>query len=333
LSESKKADPGSRVYNVRLILSAVTILILVVMGLLMRVPFTGRTAHALGDLVHAPLFGGMTLGALCLLERFRPARGAVASLSVRCLSVSAIVFAFGIAIELAQHRLGRFATVHDAVANGLGIVAASLVYVALDLRRYRPERRSVSRAFLASAGFLLAIAWWSPVMMLRDVVAVRYDFPLLASFESDAEFGRFSFRECKGQLTRRDATDGTYAMEITFQSASHPGATMFDLQPDWSAMKTLEMDVTLDASYTGDSVRFMVKVIDELHRTDHSDTYRGEWALKPDQPQHIRITREEVVDGPDTRQLDLSKIKFVDLLVLEPGETTKIRVDAMRLTL
>ena len=42
---------------------------------------------------------------------------------------------------------------------------------------------------------------------------------------------------------------------------------------------------------------------------------------------------EEVIRGPDTRQLDLSKIKYVDLFALDPGETTKIRVDAIRLTL
>ena len=98
-------------------------------------------------------------------------------------------------------------------------------------------------------------------------------------------------------------------------------------------MRTLEMDVTLDASCADREVRFAVKVVDYSERNSDRDTFRGEWTLVPGRPQHIRITRDELVDGPDHWKLDLSHIRYVALKVLQPSETIKLRVDAMRLTL
>ena len=97
-------------------------------------------------------------------------------------------------------------------------------------------------------------------------------------------------------------------------------------------MQTLEMDVTLDQSCPGGRAEFMVKVLDRLHR-HHGDTYRRQWTLVPGETTHLRITRDEIVSGPDTRQLELSRVQFVDLLLLEPIGATKVRIDNMRLKL
>ena len=331
MSESQTADhPRWFPRRLRLTLFAVGLVALVVAGLLTPIPFIGRIGTALGDLAHAPLFGGIALGIFCLLDRFRPLPGPGVSLAVRSMLVLVGLFAFGVAIELTQQFFGRSAAVHDAVANGLGILAATFWVWA---RSFPPDRWWSPRILLSSAGFLLAIAWWNPLMILRDVVRVHWDFPMLASFESREELKRWYLRECEARLSRQDATSGNHSMEVIFQPTSYPGTTLVEMQSDWSAMKTLELDVVLDPSYSGRSVRFMLKVIDKLHQNNHEDAFRGTWTLEVGQPQRIRVTREEVVRGPDDRELDLSKVEAVDLLLLEPGETTKVRFDRLKLTL
>lgn len=310
------------------------VFLLAVIGLVMPVPFQGRVAVATGDLAHAPLFGGIALILLWLLERFRP----VAALPFRewvgrSVLVFLILFAFGAGMELVQNVMGRHAAFHDAVANGLGILAAILCFWAWQLSRRKTKSRWIPRSMFLAAGFLLAIAWWTPAAILWDVAKVRRDFPMLASFESEIELQRFFFRDCRPRLTRRDATDQRYAMEITFAPTSYPAATLFEMQPDWSGAEKLELDVVLDESYSGESVEFMVKVVDSHHSDDHADTFRQSFRLKRGIPTHIEIDREDLVSGPDTRPLDLSSIRYVDLLVLMPGENTKIRVDSLRLTL
>lgn len=311
----------------------VSVLVIAVVGLLVPVPFTGRLAVAVGDLVHAPLFGGITLIVLWLLERFRPMSGRSDSdVMRRSLLVFISLCAFGSVMELVQQWMGRHAAIHDAVSNAIGVFAAILCYWSFRLARRRPDVRWLPRTLLLTAGFLLSIAWWTPMTILRDVIAVRRNFPLLASFESPVELQRFYFRECKPRLTRRDATEGQFAMEVIYAPAQYPAATLIELCPDWSAMKALEMDVTLDESYSKPGLRFVVKVIDSLHANDHADTFHRIFELRPGEPTHIRIEREDLVKGPQTRDLDLTKIQYVDLLVLEPGETTKLRMDAMRVT-
>jgi hypothetical protein len=119
----------------------------------------------------------------------------------------------------------------------------------------------------------------------------------------------------------------------TYQATPYPAATLVEMESDWSQLKTLEVDVTLDASYPDADVQLMIKVIDRLHQTDHTDTYRGQWTITRGQTQHIRISREEILQGPDDRQLDLTKIKYLDLMLLDPVAETKVRFDNLRLTL
>ncbi|MCG8651255.1 MAG: hypothetical protein MI861_15560 [Pirellulales bacterium] len=315
-----------------LLLWPLLVLTLALTGLLIPIPYTGRAAVALGDLAHAPLFGGLALGILYLLEQVRPLPKTLFASLRRGVMVFLAMFTFGVGTEFLQRVLGRDAALRDAVANGLGIVAAVLWYWSLQVRRDFRDQRLIPRMLWLTCGILLSLAWWSPLRTLSDVAAMRLNFPLLASFESKTELRRFYFRQCDAVLTKRDATLGTYSMEVTYQAAPFPAATLGELVSDWSAMQTLELDVTLDETYSGDALQFMVKVLDQHHRRgDHTDTYRGQWELHPGETRHLCITRDQLLEGPDDRSLDLTKIQFVDLIVIDPGETAKLRIDALRL--
>ena len=304
-----------------------------VTGLLMPVPFVGRVSVAVGDMVHAPLFGGLALGTLVLLQLVRPIHDFNLELLLRSLLVFAIVSGLGVGIEYAQASLGRTATVHDAVSNGLGVLTAVLWYSGHLLRRLQPNRRALPWSFAISGLAMIAISWWAPVMMLRDAIAVHREFPKLASFESYAELQRLYFRECKGKLTTDHVTDGGLALEVEYEATPYPAATLVELHQDWTKVETLSIDVTLVESNSADEAHLMLKVYDREHNGMHQDTFRQNYRLVRGVPTTITINREELLGGPDDRRLNISQVLYVDLLLIKPPNPTCLVFDHMRLKL
>ena len=330
LSDPDALESGRR--NRGLLLFAPVCFALVIASLLIPVPFVGRVAVAIGDLVHAPLFALLTWGLLTVIERIRPLQSRL-SLLVRSVVVLLALFAFGVLVEVMQAYSGRNFAIHDAVANGLGIVAALCVYWYSRLARLGHNEFFFRGMFVAIATAAMVVAWWSPIAILYDVVEKHRRFPLLASFESDTELQRFYFRDCEWRRTHQDATDGSHSMQVTFHPTDYPAATMIELIPDWSGMQTLELDITADDSQWDPRALVLLKVIDVHRQRGSTDMYRHRWQMRPGQRKHIRITREELADGPDTRQLDLSQIRYVELTVLDADREMTMRVDAIRLTL
>src|SRR6056297_892652 len=145
-SSTNRSQPGSQNDSAaNWFLLAAAILGLVVMGLLFPMPFHGRTATAVGDLVHAPLFGSLALGWLWGWQCLRPLEPRAASpstppatgpllrgLLVRGLLVWIALSGFGAVMEVAQDGMGRSMSRHDAIANALGALAAISGYTGID---------------------------------------------------------------------------------------------------------------------------------------------------------------------------------------------------------
>jgi hypothetical protein len=170
---------------------SVALAILVIAGLLVPLPFHGQAASSLGDLVHAPLFAGVTLGVLFLLQYLRPIPPLGMSLARRSAVVAGLLFGFGLATECMQQLLGRSGTFHDAAADGLGIVAALSLYASWHFKRERRERVWIRGALLSFAIAAIAISWWRPVRTLLEVVSAPRDIPQLASLETADKLGRW----------------------------------------------------------------------------------------------------------------------------------------------
>lgn len=327
-------DAPRRNEHARVLLITAALIALVVFALLVPIPLRGRLASASGDLVHAPLFATLTFGAFWLVQYFRPITPLTKRFLLRSLAVVILMIVIGAVSEVAQRSFQRSGSLHDAVANALGISAAWFCYLAWHhKRRYDPHRRGRRLAMLATAGILVGIASWQPLLTLHDMLAARRQFPLIASFESKTALHRWYFRKCVGRFSQQDVTHGTKSMEITVMPRANPGPTLWEIVTDWREIKTLEMDVTLDDSYRHESVELMVKVFDQWSEEGHRDTYYSTWVLKPGQHRHIVITREQLLSGPEGRDLDLSRIRYLALRLLRPGSMATFRVDAIKLTL
>ena len=307
---------------------------IVIVLLLVPIPFKGRWAIALGDMVHTPLFGGVTLAILGLLQRSgQPSENSGKRLWVRCLCVGIAVFCFGASMELVQHISGRTGTLHDATANALGIIAAICVFLAWVQPKHWPARTKLRSVLIGAALCAVAAGWTRPISMLGDEWVLRREFPVLSSFNSNTEITRWYFRECSGQLTTRHKSDGANALAIAYQPTENPSATLVQMKRDWSQMETLELDVTLQADYPAQELRFVTSVLDVHHAKDFHDVFSRGWILKPGVKKHIVITRDEILNGPGVREMDLSKIEFLDLGIIQPVAKTTVYVDAVKLTL
>jgi hypothetical protein len=268
---------------------------------------------------------------MAVLDRIWPSRNHFKVLTARGIALVLAMSAIGALMEWVQQSFGRSASWHDAMANALGITAAVFGYIGWRWHRCHPSRRHLSRALFCAAGCLLALAWFSPVLVLIDVVNVERNFPRLASFESPAEMGRFWFHDCRGSRTQSDATDGKYSLEVTYEQSKYPRFSLIEFHRDWSQAKALELDVRV-VQATDAKVTFLVKVLDQARRDD-DDTYRGSWTIEPGNVKRIRIDRTSLLAGPADRPLDLSQIDYVDFALVEPGERTTIRIDRIQLSL
>ena len=309
------------------------LVVVVVALLLVPIPFKGRVTSAIGDLVHAPLFGGLTLAILGLMHRFLPQPPTGGDLIRRCAIVGFGVFTFGVSMEIMQHVSVRSGNLHDAVANGLGIIAALLFFLATRQKARWPGLLWLRIALLGFAAVALAFAWLGPARMIWDDYAMKRSFPKLASFDSNIEITRFYFRECSGTLSTQDATDGTYAMSVSYQGTQNPSFTLVELQRDWSNMQSFEMDVTLDDSYPADEVDFAFSILDEHHANYATDLFHRIWKLQPGKTVRVSVSRNDILGGPQDREMDLTQIKFVDMGLNQPVAPTTVRFDSITLQL
>lgn len=342
-------------------------------GLLVPMPVSGRMAGSIGNMAHAPLFAGLTMLTLVLLQTMRPQRFGSSTWIKRLLLVAATLFVAGILVEMLQGMIGRSASVHDAIANGLGILAASAWFVAGGLSP------SVGRRSLQLLGAIfIGLTWWGPIEIIRDCLKVESDFPRIASFETPIEITRWHFNRGRRGRTTSNVTDGEFALRWSPKDAPHPAMTLLEVASDWSDVETLELDIVLiakkgaaDASQavssdpvasdasSEDSAKdepatsapaisnpatpsattpdrtweVIVKVIDEDHEDYHHDVAKHYVTLRSGEPQHVIFPRQSMIDGPKDRKLDMTRIKMVSLLISEPGPGIELNVDHLHATL
>ena len=321
---------GTPISTARIIKFFLALTALVVIGLLIPVPYHGRAAVAMMDLVHTPMFAAITVCILAVWHRVRPIHAINRNLLLRAGIVFAVLACFGAGMELVQQQMGRSSSLKDAMANCFGITVGVLLFGWWIL--YRGNSAKLLRwCLIPIAAGVFVLGWLGPIAMLRDVVAVHGDFPLLASFETDAELQRWYFNNCSGERTTTDATDGKTALEVTFTNSRHASVTAIEMQRDWSEMADLQFDVVLDENYPEDG-NLLVKVIDQ-DDASHVEMFLLRASLVPGKLRHFRITRDEIVSGPETHQIDLSKIRYFELVLVSPVTLAKLRIDDVRLTL
>jgi hypothetical protein len=299
-------------------------------GLLIPLPDGGRILPKIGDLVHSPLFAGITLAMLATWHSLSPP-GRIHQVTARIVGIAILTMGFGGLTELAQGAIGRSASFHDLVADSCGVIAACCFFAAWTLRGFRSL--SIQSALILSlVGFAaIAYSWISPLASIHDAIAMKHEFPLLGSFERGAELERWHFANCDGRRVHQSATDGDWALEVSYQMGEHSSATLYEMQANWSHSDCLAIDafVSKDPTATNDSIELAVQIIDAHHDDDFQDICRTVFSLKRGTTAQLRIPSEKWITTQG-RSLDHTQIRYLDLQ-LASRPTTTIRFDSVRL--
>jgi hypothetical protein len=329
------ADVVSTAYDAKARVCRVLAMVvsIAVIGLLMPIPIAGRAAAAVGNLFHAPMFGSLVVIGLWAWNQFKSIpvgtfhykRQIIGRAFVMVLMMSVC----GVLMEAMQALTSRSSSIHDALANLSGATAGAAIYVGYE---FRSRSNGIRRYLVWSIAGLIAslCLWWASkdaVATLVDVRRVTTRFPILSSFETDSEFRRWYFRESWRSPGDIGVTHGKRSMRVRYDVTDFPGPTLVEMYPDWTSMKALCLDVTVDKNAADLVVRLVVKVTDGAHDGTHEDTFHQTFELRRGESRSIQIDRDSLVAGPDTRELDLRDIRYLDLMLDRPSTPTVVFFD------
>ena len=299
--------------------------------LLMPMPQLGRTGRTLSDLLHTPCFAilaAIIYAAVCKLMSRNCALVAI------CCWV--VLAGFGFASEAAQQLVGRSDSLHDALANVLGITAGMLIVAGR--RVLVGWQKHLART---AALILIAAGLSYPVLVLYDIFRAHRDFPQLATFERTLEFWRWTPHDACFERSERYATEGTRSGRLDLYPAQYPGVVLTLPDKDWSTFERLKLDITWagaqdDVKDDGTDdvaqlksispLQLIVKITDLQHNQEHDDRFHKHLQLTPGK-HTIEIPLSEVLYSPRDRRMNLSAINLLQIFARELKQPTTVYLD------
>ena len=257
-------------------------------------------------------------------------------LAIRGLTVWLCLSSFGVAMEFLQSRTGRSGSPHDAIANALGVAAAFFGYLAW---RFKGQK---SRTFVfgLAAALIFVVAWWRPVSILRDMLVMPRQFPLLASFESSAEMTRWAFGSARVDRVADDRSHGRYALEVEFPASEsaaegaddkpHSAITLTDFVGQWGEYSSIEIDVLVEPIPDESQQFVLIKVIDR-HRGEYR-VFSASTAVLPGQWRRIRLPLSDLKPLQPGTTLERDAVSYVDIGLMIGKRPTRIRLDRLTLS-
>jgi len=297
------------------LLILVSLLVVVATLLFMRLPvpptYAGRTIENAG---HMPVFFLVTLGLLIVLRNDFKVEG------VRLYALAGLIGAgLGFLSEVIQRPLARDASWEDVFSDTVGAVCALAVYAMFD-RRPRIPRGAWLVALVVA---LACVAFYVTPLVRMSVAYVHRNgqFPVLADFRSPVE----PFWTV-GYGTNRSRKDD--ALEVEFVGGPWPGVSLHEPFPDWSAYRTLLIDVE---NPDGAKLEFTVRVHDRGHWQNYSDRFNRHFELAAGERRTLRIDLRDVERAPKGRLMDMRQISNIALFRDKRTGARRMRIYMLRL--
>lgn len=277
----------------------------------------GRATAAVMNLGHAPAFGLLALIVHRLLARDRAAPSFATA-----LMAWAIVVTLGAGAEWLQTAIGRRAGWHDIGANALG-AAAFLIFE----RGYPSGARLTRIGAIAASLALLALASAAPSATLVDVIRQRREMPRVASFEHELELSRWNFKSADATRSTEHATDGRWSLRVDLLPGRYPGAGLVWPYADWAGYDEIRFDAYLDP---GPPLPLILKIQDEGHNHLGEDRFQRRTMLQPGSTT-VSVRLADVTSAPRGRNMDLSRIQFVQWFTVRLDTARTLYLDNVRL--
>ncbi|MEW6221657.1 MAG: hypothetical protein AB1634_19285 [Thermodesulfobacteriota bacterium] len=277
-----------------------------------------RSVQALWSLGHVLLFMAGTALALSFLpDQQRRRRYALA-----LLLVAAGLLAWG--SEWAQAVVGRVSDPMDAIRDLGGAGVALLIGWPWRGRRWGLRPLSV-----AAGSALLIVLAWPFLETASDECLARWQFPVLADFESDSQLGRW-----EGQAERRRdrtvAAEGRASLRIELGTGGHSGVALRYFPHDWRGYAAVSCRLFVPGQ---EGLEMVLRIQDGRHTAAGSrqrDRFNRRLRLPPGWSL-VRVPLAEVAGAPAGRPMDLADIRGLGLFVTRQATRRVVFLDDLRL--
>lgn len=284
--------------------------------------FASRSVRELWNLGHIAYFTLLIYQLIQwgLLEKFRlPTQWAIYLL---------ITFVLGTSIELLQYGTQRSPDVADISRDLMGGVLA----LAFSSRLLAMSSRRFINVIRPLAVVLLVMHLVPLTRASVDEVNAFLRFPVISDFETPFELDRW-----RGSATREvvniDPEKSDHQMKIGFGRDLYSSASMRYLPGDWSAYTTLHIRLFQPEFKP---LRITIRIHDEQHETAavsylHNDRFNRRFVLHQGW-NDIAISLSEVRQAPKKRQMDLTRVRNINLFTSRLSREREVFLEAVYLT-
>ena len=302
-------------------------LLIAALLLLMPMPDMSRLFGYGMDFLHAPFFALFAF----LLDQKRRRHQHENFCNLFFFWILLLILALG--LEAAQSWVGRDSNWHDGLANILGITAGILFSFSHAMgnlsRKWLPRLLAI---LLIIAGCLYGVRG------IWDTLQARYDFPVLADFESTDELLRWQTREAQLTQSSKHAVTGKFSGRLVLGVGRYPGVSIELPANDWSVYRWLKIDIVWPNKNSSSHVPHRVpktlalrlKLEDQGPSNSIDDRFESTVLIHPGNNQ-IKIPLTEIANGPDNRLLRLDAMSTLSLFVTDLKNSRTLFIDQIRL--
>jgi len=240
----------------------------------------------------------------------------------RALIVVLITLLLGVLVEIIQNGLNRTPDVGDLYRNMLGASVAILFFL--------PNREFISRvALIALKGIviILILIQLVPVgIALVDEQQARFDYPILADFQTPFQAGRWTGRTAFRVVNTIDRP-GNYALDVTLTTAKYSGANLKYFPEKWEPYTWFEFSVYNPSM---EPLTLICRIHDKDHNNEYNDRFNRSYLFAHGW-NSVQISLEEIREAPEGRQMDLTRICSVTIFAVQLPHSRHIRIDDLKL--
>lgn len=229
----------------------------------------------------------------------------------------------GLATECIQlFQPGRSCELRDLAYDALGgftLLAFIYSFRIADVRRRTSVRVMLALICLgATTPIWLAVAEWKHMAQA---------FPLISSFETEAELGRWETKDATLAPAQVHATHGKRAAEVHLLTGEYPGLNSDYFYHDWRGYQGFACDIFLPGTAP---LSLTLCIYDKEHNQEFSDRYNHTFTLVPGL-NHIRIPLQDIAQAPRGRPMDMRNIAVICAFVYRLKTPRTIYIDNIRL--
>lgn len=279
---------------------------------------TSRIIDKIFDFGHLPLFGIISLGFVIIFKHYQKHANLRSYLYAWIITVI-----LGIATELVQIITPeRFFELGDILFDAIG--AGCFLTLAYPFQDVEIRVRKIFRTVAIAAVFACTI----PLLLAAlDEISMHNSFPLIGSFESRLEMGRWI--EQNSEITRSNLhpTNGKYSMKVRLLPGEYPGISLKYLTRNWQGYDRLIFNVLLEEN---NALRITVRIHDKNHNEQYEDRFNRGFVINPGNNTVI-IDLKEVMEAPKGRRIDMGNIVNICIFSYNLAEQRTLYFDNFRL--